>query len=124
MSKLLLLYLTFVVGLVFLILPKDLHPIDFFLFSDMELYTQTHIYFILEKSIPIVLAYIIYSEATAYRGALKIFLWLVIADLADYLLSYSSVWFHIGDFPISMNIVKCLVFGLTILYVWVRPYFK
>ncbi|HEU5289072.1 MAG TPA: hypothetical protein VFU05_00420, partial [Cyclobacteriaceae bacterium] len=81
-------------------------------------------YFICEKLILIILGYVVVTEASEYRGALQIFLWLLIADLVDYLLSYSSIWFHIGAFPVSMNVVKCVVFGLTILNVWIKGLLK
>lgn len=119
MSKLVLLYLTFVVGLIFLILPNGTQPKDFFPFYDIDLYLSTYVYFILEKSILILLAGMIYNESIEYRDELRIFVWLLIFDLADYFLTYNTTWFHIGEFPISMNIVKCIIFGGCILYIWI-----
>lgn len=124
MSKLVLLYLTFVLGLVFLLVPMKREMMDFFPFSDFEIYPVNHVYYICEKLIVIILAYIIATEATEYRKPLFIFLVLCIADLADYLLSYSAVWFRIGEFPVSMNIMKCILFGLTILNAWTRTLSK
>lgn len=115
MSKLLLLYATLLVGLIFLIIPDWHTPHDFFLFSSMKLTGAMHIYFIGEKAILIVLAYIIAFEAKEYQKAVWVFFWLLVADLVDYLLSYNSVWLSIGNFPISMNIVKAFVFGFVII---------
>lgn len=124
MSKLLLLYSTLLVGLIFLVIPNYDTPMDFFLFSDMKLSGAMHIYFIGEKTILIVLAYIIANEATQYEKEIWVFFYLLCADLVDYLLSYNSVWFRVNDFPISMNILKSLIFGITILNAWIRTSFK
>ncbi len=118
MSKLILLYLTFVLGLYYLVIPNTVEPRDYFLFSDMQLYLSTHIYFIIEKFILIVLAYILANEATEYKQALWVFFWLLVVDLVDYTLAYGSVWFSIGQFPVSMNMVKVFVFGSVILKEW------
>lgn len=95
-------------------------PTDWFLFSDMQLTGQTHAYFIGEKITLIILAYIIAVESVTYRQAMQVFLWLMVIDFADYLICYNAVWFYYGSFPVSMNIVKGLVFGLVILSEWIR----
>lgn len=124
MSKLILLYLTFVTGLVFLFVPMKQEMIDFFPLSDFKIYPVNYVYYICEKLVVIILAYIIAEEATIYRKELFIFLALCIADMADYLLSYSSIWMRIGDFPVSMNTLKCTIFGLVILNAWIKNSFK
>lgn len=122
MSKLILLYLTFVVGLVFLILPEQISTKDYFPLYDIQMYLSTYVYFILEKSILILLAAIIYTEATEYKNELRVFIFLLIFDLIDYFLTYNTIWFHIGEFPVSMNTMKCFLFGLTILNAWTRKH--
>lgn len=119
MSKLLLLYLTFVVSMVFL-LPIETNTYDWFPFADMKLTIQTYLYFIFERVGLIILAYIIASESKEYRGAIWCFFILIVVDLVDYLMTYNSVWFHLSGFPVSMNVVKCVGFGLVILYEWIR----
>jgi len=114
MSKLLLLYSTILVSLVFLLVPdNDLTMI--YPFSDMVVSVEYWIYSVFEKAVMIILAYIIMNEATEYQYALSIFFWLMVLDLLDLILSYNSVWFSIGKFPISMNVVKAIVFGVVII---------
>jgi len=120
MSKLLLLYLTLLVGLFFLIAPEPVHTYDYFPFSDMRLYPATYIYFICERLVLIVLSGIIANEATEYKPELKVFFFLMCADLVDFLLCYNNIWFHVGSFPMSMNVAKSIIFGLTILNAWIR----
>lgn len=115
MSKLLLLFLTVIFGLVFVLLPNTGIREDFFLFADMKLSLETHLYFICEHFVLIILSYIIYNEATEYKNALFIFFLLMVGDMVDYCLTYNGVWFRINEFPISMNIVKAFLFGGVIL---------
>src|SRR5688572_11926979 len=104
MSKLFLLYSTILVSLVFLLVP-DNDIIIGFPFSRMEVSVEYYIYSVFEKCVLIILAYIIANESTEYQNSIWVFFWLMVADLIDYQLSYSAVWFSIGSFPISMNVV-------------------
>lgn len=124
MSKLLLLYCVLVFGLLFLVVPEYTRMISPFLFSDFQLSLATHIYFICEKLTMIILAYIIANESEKYREAIWIFFWLMVADLVDYTFAYNGVYGYLNGFPVSMNVIKCLVFGLTILYTWIRTLFN
>lgn len=126
MDKLLLLFAVFLLGVVFLVLDLDTIPIDYFLFSDIKLPLATHVYFISEKLIVLILSYIIANEAIEYKGALWIFFGLVVVDLFDYCLTYSCVWYtvHISSFviPVSMNTLKVTIFGLAILNEWRKKF--
>lgn len=115
MGKVLLLFSTFLLGSVFLFLPRTLEPYDYFLFSDMKLYFATHLYFIVERIILIILAYIIVNESTEYRSALWVFFWILCADLVDYLLCYNETWINFNGIPISMQVLKIVIFGGAIL---------
>lgn len=121
MSKLLFLFLTFVLGLVFVIIPQT-ESREWFLTSDMKLTLATHVYFVCEKLVLIVLAYIIASEERNYRGAVQVFFWLLVADLVDYFLTYGSIWFKLVDFPVSMNTTKVFIFGLVIAKEWIKSF--
>lgn len=120
MGKLILLYTTILTGIVFLLVPDTIKPINYFPFFGVEMYFKTYIYFIFEKLIAIALAYIIASSEHQFKQETQIFFWLMVADLADYLLTYSWIWFRIGTFPVSMNIVKSIVFGFVILRAWIK----
>lgn len=120
MSKLMLLFITVLFSTLFLIIPDTTEAIDYFPFSEMKLYFKTYLYYAFEKLIVIALAYIIASEETKYKQEVQIFFWLMVADLIDYLLTYSWVWFRVGAFPVSMNVAKAFVFGFVILRTWIR----
>ena len=83
-------------------------------FSDRIVSVEYYIYSVFEKCVMIILSYIIAREATEYQEALSIFFWLMVFDLLDLILTYNSIWFSIGDFPVSMNIVKAILFGSVI----------
>lgn len=114
MSKLLLLYSTILVSLVFLLVPDNDVTVGF-LFSDMVVSVEYYIYSMFEKFVLIILAYIIANESIEHRKAIWIFFWLMVADAIDYGLYYSEIWFSIDSFPISMNILKSVVFGGVII---------
>lgn len=114
MSKLLLLYSTILVSLVFLLVPDNDVTMGFPL-SKMEVSIEYYIYSMFEKFVLIILAYIIANESTEYKQAIWVFFWLMVADAVDYGLSYSAVWFTIGNFPVSMNILKAVIFGAIII---------
>lgn len=119
MNKLFLILLTFIFGLVFLISPIT-EPIDLFLFSDIKITVQTHIYFICEKLVLVILAWIIAAESKEYRTALQVFFWLVVVDFIDYIFTYNSIWFRLYGFPISMNIMKVAIFGFVVSREWIK----
>lgn len=114
MSKLFLLYATILIGLVFMIIPNWYTPIDFFLLSDTKISGASFVYFIGERSVLIILAYILAIEAKEFQNAMWVFYWLMVADLADFILTYNGIWFSFGHFPISMNILKATIFGFVI----------
>lgn len=120
MSKLILLYVVGIVAkMVFMLVPDNDVTVGY-LFAPMRVALEYYIYDIFERLFLIALAYVVASEATEYRLALHIFLWLMVADLADMLTTYNSIWFHVGALPVSMNTVSSFVFGLVILkeYLW------
>lgn len=123
MSKLLLLFSTILVSLVFLLVPVNDVTMGFY-FSDKTVSIEYYIFSIFEKVVLIIFAYIIANEATEYRQAIWIFFILMVVDLVDYLLTYSKVWFYSGSFPVSMNMVKVFVFGGVILHekLWKKSY--
>lgn len=116
--KYVLLYITLILGLMYVMIPRT-EPVDFFLFSDMKLSLATHVYFIGEKLVLIILAYILYCEDKS--EFIKAFLVLMVADLVDYLLTYNSIWFTFV-IPISMNVCKVIIFSLLILKQWIGNY--
>lgn len=84
--------------------------------SDYVLPFKTWLYFVCEHLIFIMLAYVIAYEATQYKTQCKVFFWIQVADLADYLLTYNTNW--IGF--INFNIVAVLIFATSIFYEYGR----
>lgn len=119
MSKLILLWLTLALGILFLALPYSEQTKDYFpLFSSQQLTLQMHVWFILNKLVFVVFAYIIVNEATKYRLALWVFFGCQVLKLADYLLTYNEIWGTIGNIPVSSTSVGMMAFSLSIVYEW------
>ncbi len=116
MLKLILLFITLLLGLIFSILPNSYaDPKVGFLFSDEKIYYSTWVYFAFEHFIFIILSYIIYAESLKYRLALFTFLVISVADFIDYVLTYNEIWYKIGPIPVSMNTLSVVIFALAIL---------
>lgn len=100
----------------FLAIPYSDETRDYFLFADQQLSLQMHVWFISNKLVFIILAYIIANESTEYRLALKVFFWIQVLKLIDYLLCYNNVWLRIWDIPFSSTTLGILIFSLFIGY--------
>jgi hypothetical protein len=128
MAKLILLFAALILGLVFNVLPDwdgtfmTPDPFYFFNFKYGGISYQTYIYMIAEYFIAGIFTWIIAAEETEYRWACQVFFWLVVFDFLDFILSYNSIWFHIGGLPVSMNVLKCFIFGLVILKEWIKDH--
>lgn len=111
MSKLFLLWLTLIFSILFLFY-QPTGEVGF-PFDDMKLSAQNYIYFLFEKLIVLILAFVIMTDAKEYRFALRIFWCIAVIDLFDYILFYANPWF---DFPLTWNVIKVAIFGVSILY--------
>jgi len=114
--KLIFLFCCLLVGLLFDAIPYDSTPIDMFLFADTALPFKTWLYFALEHFILIMLSYVIAYEATQYKTQCKVFFWLQVGNLIDYLLTYNTEW--IGF--INYNIVAASIFATSVIYEYGR----
>ena len=106
-----------IMGILFLALPYSEVTRDYFLFADQQLTLQMHVWFICNKLVFVIFAYIIANESTDYKDALRVFFWIQVLKLIDYLLCYNNVWLRIWDtVPFSSTTLGLLVFSLAIGY--------
>lgn len=110
MVKLLLMWLTLVLGSLFLFYAPE-GKIGF-PFDSMVLTTQTYLYFLFEKLIVFVLALVICLQGKEYPTAKITFLVIAIIDIVDYVLFYGNMRFGM----ITWNVAKMALFGVSILY--------
>ena len=114
--KLIFLFVCVLMGVVFNAVPYDNEVKDYFLFADTQLTFKTWLYFVCEHLVLIMLSYVITAESRSYKLQCRVFFWLQVGNLADYLLTYNTNW--IGF--INFNIVSMLVFATSIVYEYVR----
>lgn len=120
MSKLALLWITMLMGILFLALPYSEVTHDYFPLANQQLTLQMHIWFICNKLVFIIFAYIIANESEMYRNALWVFFWIQVIKFVDYLVCYNNVWVRITDsIPFSSTSLGILVFSLAIFYEWI-----
>lgn len=115
MYRLILLYVVILMGLVFMALPDNTVAKDFFPLYDIKLTFQTYVYFLFEHFGMIILSYILAVEVRKYRREVYFFFWLQVVDMIDYVMTYNTTWFEVGDIQVSMNLISVLVFGIVIL---------
>lgn len=119
MSKLILLWMVMLLGVVWLLFPYTPDPdswIKFFPFSEQALPWQNYIFHMCEKFTFLVFAWVIFHEANDYRIALFVFFLIQCIRLIDYFLTYNEVWTYLGVFPVDTNTVGALFFTFAILY--------
>lgn len=111
MTRLLLLLLTLSLSTVVVFIP-DTEPKDYFIFSDQKLTLATHLFFLFEHLILVVLSIALYVNCTEYKKAFFMYLVIQSLDTMIYLLAYGNFGFtHI---PITWNWIKVFVFGWVI----------
>lgn len=113
--KLLFLYIVLLIWVGYEMVPYDSIPLDMFPFSSTQLPFKTWLYFFLEHTGIIMLCYILAMEATTYRYATKVFFYLQVADLIDYVMTYNTQWFTFFGIPITFNILSAICFSFVIL---------
>jgi len=104
------------IGLVFQAIPYDSTPLEMFPLSDDVIQFKTWFYFLAEHLVLIALSYVIAWEARKYVISCKVFFFIQVADLIDYLLTYNTAWFDL----VSFNIVAVLLFATSIVYEYGR----
>jgi len=104
-----------------MLIPDNTTPKDWFpLYDGIKLTAQFYFYYIFEHLGMIILSYIAAAEERIYQFEAKVFFFLMCAGLVDFILTYNSVWFHVGILPISMNILSTSIFGIVIFMAWMR----
>lgn len=120
MSKLILLWLVFVLGLVWLLFPYDPNPdnwIAFFPLSDQKLPWQNYVFHACEKLIFVIFSWVILQESDKYRFALWVFFGIQVLRFGDYFLTYNEVWgYPLDGVPLTSTTLGMIVFGLCIVY--------
>lgn len=114
--KLIFLFVALVIGIAFNAVPSGIETIQMFPFADTAITFKTWLYFLCEHIVLIMLSYVIAYEAKEYKLQCKVFFWIQVADLADYLLTYNTNW--IG--PLNFNIIAVLIFATSIFYEYGR----
>lgn len=103
-------------GVVYQSIPYDGALLEMFPFSEDVIPFKTWFYFVCEHLVLIALSYVIAWEAKKYVFSCKVFFFIQVADLIDYLLTYNTTWFNI----ISFNVVSVLLFATSIVYEYGR----
>lgn len=81
---------------------------------DVELYPDTYLYFLFVHLGFLLLAVFIFFNGQEFKNALLIFVLIHTVDVVDYLVMYGQTWFYYSSYPISWNMLRVVVFSLSI----------
>lgn len=121
MSRLIFLWVSIAIALVFLVFPYDETKTIGFLWSDYRISVQQYVYYLVSEHLVIImLAWYMLQRETKYRLALLTFFWIQVFRMADFIGGFCIVWYRWKGFPVSAISVSLLVFGLVIAweYLW------
>lgn len=61
------------------------------------------------------LSLLLYTESMKYRFVFKSFLWLQIANIFDFIITFNTGWFMVNGFIVTFNVITCFVLTLIII---------
>lgn len=115
MKNLILILITLLFSILFLFYSPVQKTVEF-PFSDQTLTVETYLYFLFEHLTVLILAIVIFSMATQYQYAYKIFVIIQVIDTVDYVLTYGEPW---NFLPVSWNVIKVFIFSSIVAYeIW------
>lgn len=112
-------YCSFLVTMLFSLVPKSDIKYDLFLFYDKHLSMQSYVYYFCEH---ISKAMVFYALWLSYpTPKLKIVFLMEICDLIDFALIYNETWFKILGYPAEYNDLKFVIVAILILQIVWKP---
>lgn len=104
----------------FLLFPANPGTFDPFPYADVQIGLQLYAYFGFFYLSMAVIAWAFMLLLPAYSLVLTAWFFLQCAEVIDYFLTYNSAWFHIGDFGVSITVVKFTILAILIIWQWMR----
>lgn len=125
MSRLIFLWISIAIALVFLLFPYDETKTIGFLWSVQQKPVQTYVYYLVSEHLVLVmLAWYMLQRETKYRLALWTFFGIQVFRMADFVGGYGIVWDRWKGFPISAISVSLLIFAAAIVTEYIRELWK
>jgi hypothetical protein len=106
---------TFILGMVYEIIPKGLPLVEPFVFNREPQYIRFHIYLIFEHLIKALVSVCILFR-TKITVPIKAFFLLSVMDTFDYIVAGSTVWGHIYWIPISWNTIQMSIYLISFIH--------
>lgn len=81
---------------------------------------QAYVNMICDHMAFIIISLVLFRESDRRKlQPLRVFFWLMVLNLFDYLLFYNAVWFNLFWIPVSMNTVMIVIFGYVTFKEWI-----
>lgn len=119
MARVIVCFITVVMGLVFTITPRG-PQVQWFPLSDQVYYVESYFYHLWQAASFVVFANIINVESARYKVFFQAFFWFWVIDLIDYLLTCNNPWMPgIGPVEVSWNTIGVILLGIFgIIAIW------
>lgn len=116
---LLIVYCSFLVTMLFSLIPKSDEKFDLFLLYDKQISMQSYAYYFCEH---ISKTMIFYALWMAYqRVELRIVFFMEVIDLIDFVIIYNETWFKVLGFSLEYNDIKLVIVAILIIQVLWKP---
>lgn len=112
MSRLILLFLTIVLDILFMCIRPDSGMVGFLISGD-PIRADAYMYFVMEHLSKILFFVVIWGLEKEFRVAAAALLALEFIDLIDFVLTYNAYW---GSRYLSINTFKAVAFGAAVAY--------
>lgn len=116
-----LIFASLVLREMFLLFPEDPYLFDPFPLADIQINTQLYAYFAFFYIAMALIAWAFLILMPSYSFILTAWFFLQIVEVVDYFLTYNTAWFHVGNFGVSITIVKFTILAGLIIHRWTRP---
>lgn len=84
----------------------------------MEISVQSYAYFAFYYISMALIAWAFLILMPSYETILTAWFFLQCVEVIDYFLTYNTVWFYVGNFGISITVLKLSILAILIIYRW------
>lgn len=99
----------------FILVAPSKNEYHMFLLSEKTITLQSFWYYMYEHLGYVVVAIVFYIEIPKYKIAYLTFLFVQVGDAIDFWVIYNDEWWVVNGVPITYNLVRIAIFGLSIL---------
>ncbi len=71
-------------------------------------------YYLSDHVVVLCVGLLLYFESSKYRNIYKVFAWLQVANIIDYMVTFNTGWVMIGGVIVTFNMIFCVILSMAI----------